>query len=378
MSRRLPPQPSLHHLHNEAKSLLKAHRSKDPAVCPLLRRLRQFAQASDAEILAVEVTLAQVQYALAMDYGFDSWAALKGRVDRSAPPMRLAPTGRWYHGSSIRLDVLKAGSTVTPVPELARAFAHRPSRVEIRVHENDETNTRRLEIEGNGRRGGYLYEVEVADPQVDLEPLPGSTMAPGDEMLTTRDLPVRLIEELPQPTGRQEFIEPLSPKEAIMTPTPYQIQVFAPGDAIPPQMQQMFAAGLAESRAAVARSDPRGPWSFACTCAIDAGGNVLGGVHVDMGPINDGPLARDKVAVLERVYVRPEHRRRGIATALMNRAIELAGQAGCSHMRCNSRWDHPAEIALFRRCGFALTDIGEKGTNEYFTVRPLNTGSTSG
>jgi hypothetical protein len=80
MSRILPVQPSLEHLRKEAKALRKSHQGGDAAVCPTLRRLHRFAQAADADILAADVTLAEVQFALALDYGFASWPALKAHV----------------------------------------------------------------------------------------------------------------------------------------------------------------------------------------------------------------------------------------------------------------------------------------------------------
>ena len=91
-----------------------------------------------------------------------------------------------------------------------------------------------------------------------------------------------------------------------------------------------------------------------------------------MGPVNSGPLANEKLAYIESVFVRPEYRQRGIAMQLLDRAAIVAKQAGCIHMRCNVHWDNPAEMALFRKCGFALTDISDNDDRgEYFTVKPL-------
>ena len=70
MSRLLPIRPDLEHLKGEAKSLLKAHAKGDPLACPVLRRLKRFAQADDSQILSATVTLTEAQFALAMDYGF--------------------------------------------------------------------------------------------------------------------------------------------------------------------------------------------------------------------------------------------------------------------------------------------------------------------
>jgi hypothetical protein len=69
MSRNLPVRPSLEFLRKEAKALLESMRQRDAA--------RQ---------------LADAQYALARDYGFDSWPKLKAHVETLA----VSPfSGRW-------------------------------------------------------------------------------------------------------------------------------------------------------------------------------------------------------------------------------------------------------------------------------------------
>lgn len=210
MSRLLPPRPTMDHLRKEAKAILRAHQGRDAAVLPTLRRLAQFSRADDAEVFAAKVALHEAQYALALEYGFASWEKLKERVEASAPPLRVAPPARWFHGSDQVLDHLRVGSTVTPIIELARAFAHRPRKVSMQIHEIGEQNLRRIEIVHDGQKDGYLYEVMVTDPRTDLRPHPGSTMAPGEEMLTTRELSATILESLPLADSlRQEYEEPL-------------------------------------------------------------------------------------------------------------------------------------------------------------------------
>jgi type II secretory ATPase GspE/PulE/Tfp pilus assembly ATPase PilB-like protein len=81
MPRSLPPSPSVRFLQKEAKDLLKSHKAGDPACCPTLRYHYRFSRASDKEILAAEVSLQEVQHALALDYGFKGWSALKAAAD---------------------------------------------------------------------------------------------------------------------------------------------------------------------------------------------------------------------------------------------------------------------------------------------------------
>jgi len=112
-----------------------------------------------------------------------------------AAPMLLGPHTAWYHRSPQRLQTLLKGSTVTPVVELARAFSHKPASVNINIRENESGRT--VTIEHDGKKHGYLYKALVDDPGKGLTPHPESSCAPGEEMLTTRDLPLRFIEEVP-------------------------------------------------------------------------------------------------------------------------------------------------------------------------------------
>ena len=87
MTKSLPPEPSLKFLKLEAKSILKAHRKKAPPACDVLRNLHKFADLSEKEILAIPVNLQEVQYALAMEYGFKTWKELKDNVTKEEKKM---------------------------------------------------------------------------------------------------------------------------------------------------------------------------------------------------------------------------------------------------------------------------------------------------
>jgi len=66
--------PSLDHLDKQARQLLAEHKRADTFAFCQLRRLPQFREATDAEIAATKVTLAQAQDAVAMAYGYLNWA----------------------------------------------------------------------------------------------------------------------------------------------------------------------------------------------------------------------------------------------------------------------------------------------------------------
>lgn len=151
------------------------------------------------------------------------------------------------------------------------------------------------------------------------------------------------------------------------------VQTFGPHDRLPHEAEELFASQLASSRRQFV-SEPNGPWVFILICAVTPNGHVLGGVHLDLGPIGGaGPLAEQRLAYLERTLVRPEYRRRGLATELLRQAIRAAADAGCLYIRCSANWDNPAETALFLKCGFALVDIDGENDPEpcYLAVRPL-------
>jgi len=80
MPRALPPRPRLEALKKEAKHLLRLHRDGDGRACAQLRLLRRFADVADQDILAADLALHDTQFALALDYGFASWTALRDHV----------------------------------------------------------------------------------------------------------------------------------------------------------------------------------------------------------------------------------------------------------------------------------------------------------
>lgn len=94
----------------------------------------------------------------------------------------------FYHGSNVRFETLRKGSTITPWKELAKAFSHKPTNLCY-----DDNGT----IEHNGVEKGFLY---VVDEKIiigeDICSHPNTTMDLNAEFLTNRDLKVKLICEL--------------------------------------------------------------------------------------------------------------------------------------------------------------------------------------
>jgi len=74
MSRSLPPRPNLEHLKKQANELLHACREGDADAAQRLR-------AEGSLPTGRAVRLSDAQRAIAREYGFASWAKLKGHVE---------------------------------------------------------------------------------------------------------------------------------------------------------------------------------------------------------------------------------------------------------------------------------------------------------
>ena len=81
--RRLPDRPSLEHLRNEAKALVRARGTRQPQACGVLRHLHRFEAAAQDEVRAAAVRLTEAQYAVALSYGFANWGDLCAAVRAS-------------------------------------------------------------------------------------------------------------------------------------------------------------------------------------------------------------------------------------------------------------------------------------------------------
>ena len=96
----------------------------------------------------------------------------------------MCQQGTWYHGSPLQLTVLREGSTITQDRHLAEVFSHKPQKVSM---SDDGT------IKHSGVQPGLLYRVAEEVGPGDVYPHPNSSMAPGVEWLTRRELELELI-----------------------------------------------------------------------------------------------------------------------------------------------------------------------------------------
>jgi hypothetical protein len=98
--------------------------------------------------------------------------------------MEFNPNQTWYHGSPLKLTILRKASTITQKRELARIFSHKPTLVS--VADNGQ-------IKHDGTMPGYLYIIVDKVQPKDVVSYPHTTMGVGDEWLTTRELHLQLL-----------------------------------------------------------------------------------------------------------------------------------------------------------------------------------------
>ncbi|MEV2238923.1 GNAT family N-acetyltransferase [Micromonospora sp. NPDC049891] len=113
-----------------------------------------------------------------------------------------------------------------------------------------------------------------------------------------------------------------------------------------PEVAALVAAGQRELREIAGGAAGRdiGTRGDACWLTV-----VLAGRAVAYGGIR---VRDDDTGELERLYVRPAYRRRGIARQLVAALEETAYQRGHSVVRVETGPHLPAAVALFRACGY--------------------------
>ena len=78
----LPKNPSIDQLKKQSKELLREFTRKDPSVIDIFRRIRRYASLSKEDFFESPIRLHDVQYAVALRYGFLSWRHLSNHCAR--------------------------------------------------------------------------------------------------------------------------------------------------------------------------------------------------------------------------------------------------------------------------------------------------------
>jgi len=167
VTKSLPERPSLEHLKQEAKSLLRSFRSGAPECVAVLRNLSRFSGKSDAEVLASDLVLAEAQYALALEYGFESWDKLRTHTmekealpgkQKDSPSVELSPFQK-----ELVLSALLSGSEIASVGRAWYSEDGYPLLIRTRMPDGRE---RELEL------AAYTnHRVDSADREAELLPV---------------------------------------------------------------------------------------------------------------------------------------------------------------------------------------------------------------
>jgi Lon protease-like protein len=115
MRRELPARPNLDHLKSQAKDLLDAHRRRDrEALARIRSSVPAFANMSDDAIADAPFALHDAQSAIAREYGFASWTALRASVTATttAPPETPTPPAVETYPTPATVPVLPVRNAV--------------------------------------------------------------------------------------------------------------------------------------------------------------------------------------------------------------------------------------------------------------------------
>jgi ankyrin repeat protein len=136
-ARQLSERPNLDHLKRQAKDLLRAARAHDGAARARFRILPAFARQSDVDLTRAPLELHDAQSVIAREHGFESWNALRERVEELTLEFGAATDGFIEAATDGRAD--RAERLLARYPTIARANFHAAL-----VVGDDETVARRL------------------------------------------------------------------------------------------------------------------------------------------------------------------------------------------------------------------------------------------
>jgi ankyrin repeat protein len=121
-ARQLPERPNLEQLKRQAKDLLHAARASDSAALARFRILPALAEKTDADLAVAMLALHDAQSVIAREHGFESWSALRERVDELTLEFGGALNGFLEAATDGRPD--RAERLLTRHPGIAHASFH--------------------------------------------------------------------------------------------------------------------------------------------------------------------------------------------------------------------------------------------------------------
>jgi ankyrin repeat protein len=120
--RTLPDHPDINQLKRQAKELLAAARSADPAALERMRTVPEFARCSADELARAPFALHDAQSAIAREYGFPSWNALNQHTEEQT--LRFDDAVREFVEAATDGRSDRAARLLTIHPGIAHASLH--------------------------------------------------------------------------------------------------------------------------------------------------------------------------------------------------------------------------------------------------------------
>jgi ribosomal protein S18 acetylase RimI-like enzyme len=233
----------------------------------------------------------------------------------------------WYHGSPNWLTTLASGSTITQIRRLAEVFSHKPTIVSI----SDDGL-----IVHNGKCPGLLYVVDEDINSDDVYSHPHTTMEPGWEWLTRRELLLRLLGPATVTPG-DDF--------AVMT-----MRQFMPKDQA--AARKLILAGLGEHFGFIDES--LNPDVDDISSHYLAHGHLFVVVLSDTTLVGTGGLVLldECRAQIVRVSVSNVYRSRGIGRAIVAELIAAARGRGIVRIEVETNNEWESAIGLYLCLGF--------------------------
>ncbi len=99
-----------------------------------------------------------------------------------------------------------------------------------------------------------------------------------------------------------------------------------------------------------------GGFPFAIFVSHDEAGRLAGFLQVDLRSHADGCDPAQPVGYVEGWFVLPEHRRRGVGTALMRAAENWARKLGCKEMASDTWIDERNSLKAHQALGYEVVD----------------------
>jgi len=131
-TKKLPPNPSLRHLKNQARDLLKNYREQSIVACQQIREFHpRFIQLTDDLIRAQTFTLSDAQLTVAREYGFSSWTRLRTFIEKEDPASLSLPHHERIENTVFRqaVDLIDEGN----LEDLGKHLSMHPDLVHERI-----------------------------------------------------------------------------------------------------------------------------------------------------------------------------------------------------------------------------------------------------